>query len=100
MVKIRVCDFRTMIGIALTDDHIEGPKLRRKRTLLDRFKTDDGTPARCEDAGRPARGSVGQRASGNERGRSACGLAQTSCALRSAKRGTERIIKPSRSSAH
>ena len=36
----------------------------------------NGTPARREAAGRPARGPVGQRASGNERERSACGSAQ------------------------
>ena len=37
--------------------------------------------------------SVRQRASGNERGKSACGLAQERRALRSAKRGTERVFQ-------
>ena len=37
------------------------------------IRTNNGTPARREAAGRPARGPVGQRASGNERGRRACG---------------------------
>ena len=37
--------------------------------------------------------SVRQRASGNERGKSACGLAQERRALRSAKRGTERVLQ-------
>jgi len=37
--------------------------------------------------------SVRQRASGKERGKSACGLAQESRALRSAKRGTERVYQ-------
>ena len=36
-------------------------------------------------------GQVGQRASGNERGKSACGSAQEGRALRSAQRGTERV---------
>jgi hypothetical protein len=34
---------------------------------------------------------VGQRASGNERGKSACGSAREGRALRSAQRGTERV---------
>ena len=37
--------------------------------------------------------AVRQRASGNERGKSACGLAQGRRALRSAQRGTERVIQ-------
>ena len=37
--------------------------------------------------------SVRQRASGNERGKSACGLAQERRALRSAQRGTERVLQ-------
>ena len=37
--------------------------------------------------------SVRQRASGNERGKSACGLVQKRRALRSAKRGTERVLQ-------
>ncbi|MEO9623905.1 MAG: hypothetical protein ABJF09_07170 [Qipengyuania citrea] len=37
--------------------------------------------------------SVRQRASGNERGKSACGLAQKRRALRSAQRGTERDFR-------
>jgi len=37
--------------------------------------------------------SVRQRASGNERGKSAFGLAQESRALRSAQRGTERVLQ-------
>ena len=36
---------------------------------------------------------VRQRASGNERGKSACVLAQERRALRSAKRGTERVLQ-------
>jgi hypothetical protein len=46
---------------------------------------------RREAAGRPARVPVGQRASGNERGKSACGLAKERRALRSARRRTERV---------
>ena len=38
--------------------------------------------------------SVRQRASGNERGKSACGLAQERRAIRSAKRGTECVPSP------
>ena len=37
--------------------------------------------------------TVRQRTSGNERGKSACGLAQERRALRSAKRGTERVFQ-------
>ena len=37
--------------------------------------------------------SVRQRASGNERGKSACGSAQERRALRSAQRGTERVLQ-------
>ena len=37
--------------------------------------------------------SVRQRASGNEKGKSACGLAQKRRALRSAQRGTERAFQ-------
>ena len=37
--------------------------------------------------------SVRQRASGNERGKSAYGLAQERRALRSAQRGTERVLQ-------
>ena len=38
-------------------------------------------------------GQVGQRASGNERGKSACGSAQERRARRSAQRGTERVLQ-------
>lgn len=51
-------------------------------------------------AGRPARGTVGQRASGQSRGESASGSVQERRALRSAKRGTERDLRKSRSFFH
>jgi hypothetical protein len=51
-------------------------------------------------AGRPARGPVGQRASGQSRGKSASGSGQKYRTLRSAKRGTECVCKLSRSSSH
>jgi hypothetical protein len=59
--------------------------------------TTNGTLAGCAPAGRPARGLVGQRASGQSRGKSASGSAQRGRTLRSAKRGTECDLKPSRS---
>ena len=57
----------------------------------------DGTLARRNADGRPARGPVGQRASGKERGKSASGSAQKCRALRIAKHGTERVRHNSRS---
>lgn len=50
-------------------------------------------------AGRPARGPVGQRASGQERGKRACGSAQKRRTPRSAKRGAECDLRNSRSFA-
>jgi hypothetical protein len=50
-------------------------------------------------AGRPARGPVGQRASGQSRGGSVSGSAQKRRTLRSAKRGTECDFRKSRSSS-
>jgi hypothetical protein len=48
-------------------------------------------------AGRPARGPVGQRASGQERGKSACGSAHRLRTLRSAQHGKECDLRKSRS---
>jgi hypothetical protein len=61
--------------------------------------TNNGTLARCDAAGWCARATVRQRPSGKERGKSASESAQRSRTLRSAKRGKECVLKPSRSSA-
>jgi hypothetical protein len=62
-----------------------------------RAAEDNGTLARRSADRRPARGPVGQRASGKAGRKSASGLAQKCRALRSAKRGTERVRSSSRS---
>ena len=62
-------------------DHSSDP--HKQRHPCDGAKPPDALRAR----------SVRQRASGNERDKSACGLAQKRRALRSAQRGTERVIQ-------
>ena len=62
-------------------------------------RTQRGTLAGATPAGRPAPGPVGQRASGQERDKSASGSAQRGRTLRSAKRGTECVPRKSRSLA-
>jgi hypothetical protein len=64
-----------------------------------RFRTNDGTLARREADERPARGPVGQRASGNKRGKSACGLARERRALRSTSQDVWDRARPPESPA-
>ncbi len=66
----------------------------------------DGVPAsRASDkavarsAAPPSKRARARRSSGKKRGESASGLEQAIRALRSAKRGTERVLNPSRSSS-
>jgi len=59
----------------------EGEALWRSHQDRKAIPANNGTLARREAAGRRARGPVGQPASGNERGKSACGSAQEGRAL-------------------
>jgi hypothetical protein len=78
------------------------PSIRRRRRSASpsRHAAQATAPLhRATPAGRPAPGPVGQWASGKERGKSASGSAQKRRTLRSAKRGKERVLSPSRSFA-
>jgi hypothetical protein len=70
---------------------------RRRQPPLAATRHNSGTLARRDAAGWCARATMRQRPSGKERGKSASGSAQRSRTLRSAQRGTECVLRKSRS---
>lgn len=83
-----------------TPAHPRRPKISRRSSREVRRAAAEQETAPLHGAtpaGRPARGPVGQRASGQERGKRACGSAQKRRTLRSAQRGTECDLGKSRS---
>ena len=76
-----------------------GSPWRSRARIAPAIRTNDGTLARREADERPARGPVGQRASGNKRGKSACGLARERRALRSTSQDVWDRARPPESPA-
>lgn len=74
------------------------PRTARRRRMMCRYAECATRPLRVS-AAPPSKRARARRSSGKERGESAWGSALKRRALRSAKRGTERAHKPSRSSS-